>query len=91
MAEIENLRNSKKQDAAQKSKDIYEIARIGLYSDGVLENSPFDIIVDLQDIDTVIFGEEIEYEGEQWEKDTDELLEDFLEEDKEYLYDDEES
>ena len=90
LAEIEHLRNTKKQDAANKSKNIYDIARIGLYSDGVSENSPFDIIVDLQDIDRVIFWEPIEYEGEEWEGSTDELLEDFLEEDKDYLYEDDE-
>ncbi|MDD3645870.1 MAG: hypothetical protein PHH06_00520 [Candidatus Gracilibacteria bacterium] len=49
----------------EKTKNIYQISRIGLYSDGDQDNSPFDIITDLQEIDKIIFGEELKYEGEE--------------------------
>jgi hypothetical protein len=41
--------------AADKTRRTYDIARIGLYSDGNIENSPFDLINDLQEIDYIIF------------------------------------
>ena len=43
------------------SETMFEIARIGTYSDWLEENSPFDLIVDLQNIDKLIFAEEITY------------------------------
>ncbi|MCH8518489.1 hypothetical protein LAT59_01890 [Candidatus Gracilibacteria bacterium] len=49
--------------ADKKAEMTYAVARIGLYADGNTENSPFDLIVDLQEIDKIIFGEEIEYNG----------------------------
>jgi len=75
--------------AENKAQKIYEISKIGLYSDGNEENSPFDLIVDLQKIDRVIFSEEIEYNGEEFSVD-DEALYDFLNEDKWYLYEEDE-
>ena len=84
-----DVKSTFSQRAENKSKQIYEIAKIGLYSDGNEENSPFDLIFDLQEIDRVIFSEEIEYNGEEFQVDDKSLL-DFLEEDKSYLYDDEE-
>lgn len=72
--------------AEGKSKEIYEIARIWIYSDGSEENSPFDLMVDLQEIDRVIFSEEIPYEWEAYPI-GDEALNDFLHEDKSYLAD----
>ena len=64
--EVRNVRTSLKQRAEEKSKIIYQIARIGLYSDGVEENSPFDLITDIEEIDRVIFSEEIEYIWEDY-------------------------
>lgn len=49
--------------ADQKAEMTYRVARIWLYADGNTENSPFDLIVDLQEIDRIIFWEEIEYNG----------------------------
>jgi len=74
--------------AENKAEKIYEISKIWLYSDGNQENSPFDLIVDLQKIDRVIFSEDIDYEGEEFSVDDDTLI-DFLNEDKWYLYEDE--
>lgn len=48
----------------QKTKNIYQISRIWLYSDWTTDNSPFDIIVDLQEIDKIIFWEELNYDWE---------------------------
>ena len=75
--------------AADKTRRTYDIARIGLYSDGNIENSPFDLINDLQEIDYIIFWEELEYNGEPYAWNADDILDDFLNEDKDYLYEDE--
>lgn len=45
-----------------KSEEIQEIARIWLYSDGIEENSPFDLLIDLEKINDVIFEKELTYE-----------------------------
>ncbi len=64
--EIWRVRTSLETRAEEKSKQIYEIARIWLYSDGVTENSPFDIITDIEEIDRVIFSEELLYIWEDY-------------------------
>ena len=88
-SKLSDVKTTFSQRAQSKSKKIYEIARIGLYSDGSEENSPFDLMVDLEDIDRVIFSEEIEYNGEEFNL-WDEELFDFLTEDKGYLADERE-
>lgn len=50
------------QRAERKAEMTYRVARIGLYADGNTENSPFDLVMDLQEIDRIIFWEEIDYE-----------------------------
>ena len=51
-------------DRAEKKAEItYTLARIWLFADGNINNSPFDLIVDLQEIDTIIYGQKIEYNG----------------------------
>ncbi len=57
------VKNTFSARADEKTNTIYDVARIGLYNDGNLENSPFDLIHDLQEIDKIIFTQEIEYEG----------------------------
>jgi hypothetical protein len=84
------IKNTFKERAETKSRKTYEIARIWLYSDGNIENSPFDLITDMQEIDRIIFSEELEYNGVEKDKSADEELDDFLQEDKDYLYEDEE-
>lgn len=44
------------------SKDIYKISRIWLFSDWVEENSPFDLMIDINEINKVIFTEKIPYD-----------------------------
>lgn len=44
------------------SKDIYKISRIWLFSDWVEENSPFDLMIDIDEINKVIFTEKIPYD-----------------------------
>lgn len=51
--------NSKK--AQTKVDNIYKIWRIWMYSDWVEENSPFDLQIDLQEINSIIFEEQIKY------------------------------
>lgn len=86
---VARIKNTFSQRAVDKSQRTYEVARIWLYNDGNIENSPFDLITDLQEIDKIIFSEELEYEGEEQQESFDETLEDFLEEDKGYLYEEE--
>ncbi|MFK7779643.1 MAG: hypothetical protein QM490_00635, partial [Candidatus Gracilibacteria bacterium] len=53
--------------AENKTKRIYQVSSIGQYSDGILENSGFDLITDIEDIDKIIFSKVEEYEGEEYE------------------------
>ncbi|USN58544.1 MAG: hypothetical protein H6767_10060 [Candidatus Peribacteria bacterium] len=64
MGTLVSIHNLTKQKAEQKSDEMYKISRIGLYADGNTDNSSFDLIKDLQDIDAVIFTEELDYFGE---------------------------
>lgn len=50
-----------KRISEEQAEVISEIARIWIYSDGNDENSPFDLISDIQDIDNIIFSKEIPY------------------------------
>jgi len=54
-----------KQKANNKSDDIYKISRIWLYSDWNLDNSSFDLISDIEEIDKIIFTEPIPYNWEE--------------------------
>lgn len=58
---IKNFVGQAQARANKKSTEIYNISKIGLYTDWNTNNSPFDLIKDLQDIDKVIFWEKIEY------------------------------
>lgn len=51
------------QKAQTKVDNIYKIGRIWMYSDGIDENSPFDLMSDLKEIDKIIFESEIPYNG----------------------------
>lgn len=53
------IENSNK--AISKVENIYKIWRIWMYSDWIEENSPFDLMVDLDEINSIIFEEEIPY------------------------------
>ena len=63
--EINEINTVYKEKAKEKSKKIYDISRISLYTDGTLDNSPFDLINDLQEINEVLFTDEITYEWEE--------------------------
>ncbi len=58
---ISDIKYYYKNTAKNKVKTIHNISKIWMYSDWNLDNSPFDLIKDLQDIDKIIFTEEIEY------------------------------
>lgn len=63
-----------KQNAQEKTWQMNRIARIWIYSDGISENSSFDLITDLEDINAIIFSEDLAYEGEEYEN-----IDDYLE------------
>ena len=49
--------------AEEKAQRIYEVGRIWIYSDGHIENSAwFDLMYDLEEIDHIIFSEDIDFE-----------------------------
>nr|MDD3719929.1 hypothetical protein [Candidatus Gracilibacteria bacterium] len=60
---ITEVYNETKKQAEEKAKTTYNVSRIGLYSDGDVNNSPFDLIKDMEDINTVIFASENKYVG----------------------------
>lgn len=59
---IKEIYKNTKQRSKTKSENIIWIANTWIYTDGSIDNSPFDLIKDLQEIDKIIFWEEIEYE-----------------------------
>ncbi|MDD2870669.1 MAG: hypothetical protein PHS49_01655 [Candidatus Gracilibacteria bacterium] len=56
--------SNSKNTAQSKSDKIYNISKIGLFSDGIIENSGFDLITDIEDIDKIIFASKTDYYGE---------------------------
>jgi len=62
--EIVQLKQYYLNKSKQKAKAIHEISRIWMYSDWNIDNSPFDIIKDLNDINAILFNDPIEYESE---------------------------
>lgn len=49
------------ESAENKTKQIFQISNIWIYSDWILENSWFDLISDLEEINKIIFSNEIKY------------------------------
>lgn len=62
----------------EKSEYIYKISKIWIFSDWVIENSDFDLIDDLKEIDKVIFTDDIEYNWEDISFSNDDALNDFI-------------
>jgi len=65
ISKFSNLTKQRYIDSSIKAKNkidsINKISKIWLYSDWIKENSPFDLISDLQDINSIIFEEKYEY------------------------------
>jgi len=61
-----------------KTEQIYKISQVWLYADWNIENSWFDLITDIEEIDKIIFADVIDYEWEQIDS-VDEVLNDFFE------------
>lgn len=53
--------------ASEKSSQMQKIWSIWLYSDGITENSSFDLIDDLEKIDAIIFASKSEYQWVEYE------------------------
>ncbi len=58
---INNVYLESSNKAQKKVDNIYKIWRIWMYSDWIDENSPFDLMSDIKDIDSIIFDEKIPY------------------------------
>lgn len=76
--ELGYIRNTFRERARDKAQFGYELSRIWLYSDGSLENSPFDLMYDLEEIDRTIFSEDIEFEDIPTQQNSDDALDGFL-------------
>ena len=83
-SDTRELNNIYTDEIEDKTKQIHSIARIWLYIDWIEENSWFDLITDLQEIDKIIFSEEIEYNWEELTNDKgfDNLIEDLNKKDE---------
>lgn len=66
---IEEIDREYKNQAKEKTNQIFNIGSTWIYSDWIEWNSPFDLIVDLKNIDTIIFMEDSEIYD--WNKDID--------------------
>ncbi len=51
--------------AKEKTEQIYKLSQIWLYSDWNLDNSWFDLITDIEEIDKIIFANVVDYEWEE--------------------------
>jgi len=54
--------------STKKSNQINKMSNLWIFSDWILENSWFDLITDIQNINEIIFSEKIDYE---WEEEVD--------------------
>jgi len=59
---ISDLRILLKSRAERKTEKTFHISRMWIYTDWSLDNSPFDLVKDIRDIDYIIFTNEIPYE-----------------------------
>ncbi len=64
IGELWNIKEHYLKKSEEKTNTIHEISRIWMYSDWNIKNSPFDLIKDLNDINSIIFTEDIEYDDE---------------------------
>jgi len=76
--ELAYIKNTYSERAEQKAQQSYKLARMGIYSDGSLENSPFDLMYDLEEIDRIIFSEDIIFQDIPVSQNSDNALSDFL-------------
>lgn len=81
---IKNYYLETKNNAEEKANQIYYISSIWLYSDWSRENSSFDLISDLQDIDEIIFMSKLDYPWEEYEN-SDETLDNIIDNAKEKI------
>jgi len=52
-------------EAKKKVTNIYKTVRVWLYTNGSINDSPFDLISDLEAIDEIIFWTTFEYDGRE--------------------------
>lgn len=60
---ISGFAGDMKAEAAGQTKMLGQTASMGLFSDGSLENSSYDLIKDIENIHSVIFSKNIPYDG----------------------------
>jgi len=68
LEKITDIHNETIKQSEEKTKMIYNVSRIWLYSDWNEENSPFDLIKDVENINNIIFSITKEYKYEWTEK-----------------------
>ena len=61
---VYNTAMQSSESAKSKAKDIYNISKVWLFSDWNVQNSPFDLVQDIKDIDYIIFTQDVKY---QWD------------------------
>jgi len=66
ISEIWKLKIYYENQAEKKAETIHEISRIWMYADWTIQNSPFDIINDLQEINKILFTEDTKYNFEDY-------------------------
>lgn len=76
--ELAYIKNIYRERAEQKALQGYKLARMWIYSDGSLDNSPFDLMYDLEEIDRIIFSEDIIFQDVPVSQNSDNALSDFL-------------
>jgi len=62
--EVNNIKQYYLNKSKTKSNAIFNVSRIWMYSDWSIDNSPYDIIKDINDINDIIFSNPIEYDSE---------------------------
>lgn len=65
-----NLHNKTKQKAENKTDVIQDISKVWIYADGITENSPFDLVKDIEAIDEIVFEKTKKYDY-KWSTNTD--------------------
>ncbi len=67
---VSDLHEDTRVTSINKSNKIQDISKVWIYADGIDENSPFDLVTDLELIDEIIFEKTEEYDFE-WDSNVD--------------------
>ena len=62
--EVSDYAGKLMEEASRQTQTLGRAASMGLYSDGSLENSSFDLMKDLDNVHAIIFSQNVPYEGQ---------------------------